>query len=318
MNKKLIAAAIAAAVSAPAAMADVTVYGKIHMSVDSVDMDNGSFDGQQISSRASRLGFKGSEDLGNGLKAVWKLEYALTADEPSNGLGGNARDHYLGLAGNFGTVLLAGRANSPYKNSTGKMDFFSDELGDYNGTLGFEDQRLSNAIVYISPKFSGLQFSGGVMAGEAAGTADGLADAYSMALTYNNAGIMAAIAHENMEDVGGGADKKTRAGLGYKMDAFKVAGVYETEDNAGADTDRFQISAAYTMGNNTVKAMYGQEDVDGGAESDAWGLGVDHKMSKRTKVYAQYVDSERALQLGDGNDGTGAGDGFSLGMMHSF
>jgi predicted porin len=328
MNKKLIAAAIAAAVSAPAAFADVTVYGVVHMSVDSVDVDGGGYNGQTVNSRASRLGFKGSEDLGNGLKAVWKLEYALNADEPTNGLGGSARDHYLGLAGNFGTVLLAGRVNTPYKNSTGKMDFFGDTLADYNSTLGFEDQRANNAIAYISPKFSGLMFSAALVAGENQATgADGLADGYSMAVNYDNAGISGAIAYENLEDLGG-TNEKFRVGLGYKMDAFKVAGVYENVDDVvggvSAEADLWQISAAYTMGNNTIKAMYGQTEVELGgvsADGDAWAIGVDHKMSKRTSVYALYTDSEVGLH-GESNkadyDLGDAGSGFSLGMVHKF
>jgi len=325
MNKKLIAAAIAAAVSAPAAMADVTVYGKLHVSVDSVDEDTGTYSGQAINSRDSRIGFKGSEDLGNGLKAVWKFESKIGIDQNDGITGG--RDAYLGLAGNFGTFLVAGSVSTPYKNSTAKMDFFADTIADQNNTIGTEDNRANNALVYISPKFSGLQFTGAAVSGEGAdgGAADGLADAYSVAATYNNAGISAAIAYENMEDLADGksSDSKVRVGLGYKMDAFKVAAVYESKSDiagaAGADANLWQISAAYTMGNNTLKAMYGNNDTDTAAdEKDGWAIGVDHKMSKRTQVYALYVDSEQGLR-GD-YDGTKYTDGsaFSIGMVHSF
>jgi predicted porin len=322
MNKKLIAAAIAAAVSAPAAMADVTVYGKIHMSIDSVDGDGAAYSGQAITSRASRIGFKGTEDLGNGLKAVWKYEASIATDTSSDLGNFGGRDAYLGLAGNFGTVLLAGAINTPFKNSTGPMDFFGDTLADQNSTVGTDDNRASNVIAYISPKFSGVQFSGAMIAGETAPSNDGLADAYSVALTYNNAGISAAVAYEDLDTLAGTDPKtKVRVGLGYKMDAFKVAGVYEKQSDivvAGTDATAWQISAAYTMGNNTMKAMYGSYDKDGASELNSWAVGVDHKMSKRTAVYALYADSEKKLHAESSAVVGVAGNGFSLGMMHSF
>ena len=79
MNKKILAAAVAAAMVAPAAALanDVTVYGIAHVSIDYLDSDNQGIDGFDIASRASRLGFKGTEDLANGLKAIWKMEFGV-------------------------------------------------------------------------------------------------------------------------------------------------------------------------------------------------------------------------------------------------
>lgn len=320
MNKKLIVAAMAATMAAPAAFADVTVYGKLHMSVDSVDLDNGTFKGQTVTSRASRIGFKGTEDLGNGLKAIWKAEFEMEMDNKSALT--NGRDTYVGLAGNFGSVLLGGRINTPMKNSTGKMDFFSDTLADYNATIGIQDERATNAIVYVSPKFSGLQFSAATMAGETTAN-DSLTNGYSLAATYNNAGIMAAVAYEDLSDLGK-TGEKLRVGLGYKMDAFKVAAVYEDQTDVngavGEDATLIQVQGAYTMGNNTVMAMWGQNDPSNGfTTKKSWAVGVNHKMSKRTKVYAVYTDSGRALMNYSSSVYKGAaGEGFSLGMVHSF
>ena len=107
MNKKLIAVAIAAAVAAPAAMAgDTTMYGKVHMSI------NNSNDAWYVSDHAARWGVKGSEDLGNGLKAIFKYEVSYDVDE--GGAFGSARNSYLGLAGGFGTFLV-GRHDTPAK-----------------------------------------------------------------------------------------------------------------------------------------------------------------------------------------------------------
>jgi predicted porin len=181
MSKKLIAAAIAAAFAVPAAVAaDVTTYGIAHISIDMYNGDQGGASGRQgegiaVTSRASRIGFKGSEDLGGGLKAIWKMEFQINMANDDNGGGWGAfpvngaddvvsgRNMYVGLAGGFGTFLF-GRHDTPYKISTGKLDYFADQLGDYNGnTLGFEDVRANSAIAYISPSFGGLTLAGAVV-----------------------------------------------------------------------------------------------------------------------------------------------------------
>jgi len=103
--------------------------------------------------------------------------------------------------------------------------------------------------------------------------------------------------------------------------------VYENQDT-GTTADRFQVSGAYTMGNNTIKAMYGQNDDDAKPNStDAYAIGVDHKFSKRTMVYGLYTSSELALRgESSGNNlnapntaiQNGSADGFSVGMVHKF
>ena len=84
MNKKLIAAAIAAAMVAPAAYAQATLYGKFHTSIDKNDNDSYDEDNWEVNSRASRLGVKGSEDLGGGLKAIYQLEVNVNSDGSSS------------------------------------------------------------------------------------------------------------------------------------------------------------------------------------------------------------------------------------------
>jgi len=388
MNKKLLTAAIAAVIAAPtAALAnDVTIYGVIHASVDyrtdetnfkwsladpfrqesgwsdSLSNDN-AIDGFDVASRATRIGFKGSEDLANGLKAIWKIEaqadiadrggscvssfipnstlapygqtsptvnqgtagsvasvYALRAAVRSNGVFDGfpssgkvedalwdyadavykgrpqcdsadwwtARNAYIGLAGGWGTFLV-GRHDTPYKMSTGSMDLFADTLADYNSMIGFVDIRTNSAIAYVSPSWSGLSFAGAMVApqvysssGSSEADADSLAEAYSLALTYNNYGFTAAVAYENLSDTWIKAwagvpsapidsNSKWRFGLGWTGAGFTIGGIYEMEDNLlgylssqNADATRWQVQAGYTFGNNMIKAMYGQGDFSAG------------------------------------------------------
>jgi predicted porin len=375
MNKKLITAAIAAVIAAPtAALAnDVTVYGVAHLSVDWLDSDNPGIDGFDVASRASRLGFMGTEDLANGLKAIWKMEFQVDmADYGSScpgsvtGLLGSptvcqgnfngvkqstdmftARNAYVGLAGGWGTFLV-GRHDTPMKLSTAKLDLFSDELGDYNSTLFITDIRTNSAIAYVSPNWSGFSFAAATVSPHVyynGGTvvyqgddsdSDDLAGAYSISANFNAAGFFASAAYEVLTDEWLDAwaqrpagfseeDSKWRFGLGWTGAGFTIGGVYEMQENVlgltDVDKDSWQISAGYTFGNNMVKAMYGQADFDSGRfvgvseDIDSWAIGFDHNLSKRTKVYIQYVDKDVDDPAGVvSTDVSGA----SIGMVHKF
>jgi predicted porin len=199
-----------------------------------------------------------------------------------------ARNAYVGLAGGWGTFLV-GRHDTPYKMSTGKLDLFADTLADYNIMIGFVDIRTNSAIAYVSPSWSGLSFAGAMVApqvyssnGSSTADADGLAEAYSLALTYDNAGFFASVAYENLSDTWVKAwagvpsapidsNSKWRFGLGWTGAGFTIGGLYEMEDNLlgylsdqNADATRWQIQAGYTFGNNMIKAMYGQGDFSAG------------------------------------------------------
>ena len=162
--KKILSLAIAAALVAPvAAMAEATVYGKAHMVIQNTSEDDGTdeVDVWSVDSIDSRVGVKGSEDLGGGLKAVYKFEFKVNLDDGS-GLGD--RNQYVGLAGGFGTLLL-GRHDTPLKMSQGKFDQFGDVAGDIKSVIPGED-RVDNVIAYVSPSMDGLSFVGALVAGE--------------------------------------------------------------------------------------------------------------------------------------------------------
>ncbi|WPL15460.1 Porin [Thiorhodovibrio winogradskyi] len=234
MKKKIIGLAVAAAMAAPAAaMAEAILYGKLHVSIDYADVKNAyqtpvfapngnrvrggtDFSGWGINgkgdyipgvSRANRVGVKGSEDLGNGLKAIYQVELGVSlADTNDNVTSGSdsisMRNSFVGLAGSFGTVLV-GRHDTPMKISTGKLDMFSDTMADYNGTVGFDDVRADNTIAYISPSFSGFQFMGALVApggstalGNNNVNSDELNGAWSLAGIYSNGPFYASVAYE--------------------------------------------------------------------------------------------------------------------------
>ncbi|WP_295452372.1 porin [uncultured Thiodictyon sp.] len=178
-----------------------------------------------INGPASRVGVKGSEDLGNGLKAIYQIEigvdisnanrdYSLTTGNRGGtaGVGTSVspsgfsfRNTFVGLTGDWGTVML-GRYDTPLKLSTARLDLFADTLADYNSTVGFQDIRADNTIAFISPNFSGFQLAMAAVPQNAStpillnglpdNKASNFAGAYSMAATYKNGPFYGSVAYE--------------------------------------------------------------------------------------------------------------------------
>jgi len=351
MNMKFLTAAIAAAMITPlavqAAGSGPTVYGKLHVSTDHVDYDEAARgDYWQVESRASRLGVKGSEDLGGGLKAIYKMEFEVDIADESGADNITARNQYVGLSNSMGTLLL-GRHDTPYKVVTGK-DMFSDTIADWN-KLGFtggakgivEDKRANNAIMYISPSFNGLTMSALVSPGED-NTDDGIDDFYtSLGAKYANGPLYLAAAYEETEfDGDDGAnpanDDETRWRVygSYKIGDFKLGAMYqdtESENNLkDVDAQAWQLQGTYSMGSNVLKVAYQEGEIDDdraasaaydAPEYDAFVAALEHHFSKRTYAYALYTQSDTnddAQNAASRASGSEDWDAFSLGMVHKF
>jgi len=326
MNKKIIAAAIAASFVAPAVMADVTVYGKVRQSVDFVDV--GATDEVQINDRSSRLGFKGSEDLGNGLKAIYKMEFNVKAsDDGANGdphVNGSTpitanRNQYVGLAGDFGTVLV-GRHDAPNNMAWSKNNIFGDTVADLKSGIGspLDWERIDGTVAYVSPSFSGLTVAAAIVPDETTYNptgGDGLADHYSVAAMYSNGGLYVGLGHLNLDVTGSDLDETVLA-VNYAMDAFKVGLTYEDAANGiGNDVETLQLFGTYTMGNNVLKAQWWDMDADAAnADADGWAIGLDHNFSKRTQAQLTYVDVDADASAASVSEG----DTFSIGLNHNF
>lgn len=318
MNRKLLALAVTAALAAPlAAQAAPTVYGQLNMSVDLVDWDDGTDDGQdfEVNSNSSRLGVKGEEALTNGYSAVYKIEFGVEGDVAS---GVSGRDRYLGLKNNWGTVKL-GAYDSPLKTSQGMVDQFNDMTYTDMANFVTGDNRLNNVIGYESPKIADvLNVNVAVQSGEdtAVGEDD---DGISVSVVFDSNGLYLAAAMDN--DIVDGLISDTvqdlfnaiplpypgdepfardavRLTAGYTMDALQLGAMIQTsefanENNTGfsMDEESILLSAAYTMGKNVLKGQYvmANYDLGAGAEIDSSALivGMDHNFSQMTKVFAQ-------------------------------
>lgn len=185
MKKNILAIAIASVVATPVAFANApTVYGQFNMALEDV-----SKRGNDVTHRNSRVGIKGSEDLGNGLKAIYQAEGTIGNGTNFSGNDfGFDRNTFAGLSGGFGTVVM-GRHDTPLRMIQ-PNDGFADSLVGGNNTSNFTglnsngnvvggntrlqsagnvnangigsgsgEHRLNNVLAYISPSFNGIQFA---------------------------------------------------------------------------------------------------------------------------------------------------------------
>ncbi|MFA5241489.1 MAG: porin [Sulfuricella sp.] len=360
MNKKLLALAIAAALAPAAAMADsgnVTIYGSLHMSVDS--LDDGNNRETNVSSNSSYLGFKGNEDLGNGLKAIWQLETQFGMGDTSNTSSATGtvtgtttltpisnswanRNSFLGLSGNFGTAIV-GRHDTPLKIVGRKADLFGDQIGDSRNLItvgGIGDLRPDNVIAYISPTMGG--FHGAiayVTNNDSNFTEEGSTKATSALGMYENGPVMVGLGYERHNVAGTDADpKQWRLVGGYSFGDAKMTALYQKADNLGAvdgaDRTTWGLGAAYKIGATTIKGQYYKAgDVNDASETGANMIvvGADYALSKRTTTYVAYArtnndDNTKAFSAFGGGHGDqpatfANGDnsaGLSLGLKHAF
>jgi predicted porin len=374
MNKKLITLAVAAAMAAPAAaMAEATLYGKLHVSIDYADIDNaiGPFyvdpngfptgntvvdpDGNVIQAneviyldkrgnalrsgasdfkgwgvngnswrqytgqnpllpvaqgRANRLGVKGSEDLGNGLKAIYQVEFGVnfsSADNniPSGNNGGvSMRNSFVGLAGNWGTFLV-GRHDTPLKISTGKLDLFADTMADYNGTVGFDDLRTDNTIAYISPSWGGFSLAGAVVAGGSATAIgqqnineDSIAGAYSLAAIYNNGPFFVSAAYESLDQDMFMNSATSITGKGACFNADGTFRVFPTCNYIDSAYDKWRIGLGILDWNGfTLTGIYEQQENLPSGQFPTSVAFVDAETGAVATAFGQTVEKQQLWQV---------------------
>jgi predicted porin len=338
MQKKIIALAIASALTAPAlAFAEATVYGQANLSVDMInDGMAASGKSNNLVSNYSRLGLKGSEDLGNGVSAVWQMEGLVGMDTGATTTGQLFnRNTYLGLSGaNMGT-LLAGRYDTPYKISTRKLDVFADtNAADNRNLMGAgHDVYRSNSLVYLSPSMTGFSIAAGTTFGaEGAKSGDTKGTALSLAGMYEQGPIYATLAYDSLKygNVGdltapagfaaNDTSKAWKIGGGYAMDAITVNAVIEKPKTSIAGVGSSSGTNLYLAGKfalsttDAVKLAYTKRGDTSGMTNNAkqYALGYDHNLSSNTMVYALYT------KITDNSFGAADPSTISVGMKHSF
>ena len=364
MKKSLIALAVLAASGAAMAQSSVTLYGVADVAVTHV---NGNDNWTGLSSGAnktSRLGFRGVEDLGGGLKANFVLEGGFNLDAGDGKSGGATdsgfqfkRQSTVGLAGNFGEVRL-GRELTAAFNATARYDVFGSvgiahsqlwDDGKNLNTTTFADpyhyttnQRVSNAITYVSPDFSGFKVAANYGFGEIAGeNRDGRY--FGGGLTYDNGPLSLGLGAERLNK-GDGAAMQAQAS--HDLTAWSLGGSYDlgvakllagyrqstAKDVLGLGDLKnrgYMLAVTAPVGPGLVRAAYNRYeakfDGDKGV-TDQFGLGYVYNLSKRTSVYGTYAyiknKNDNALNLTVNSSGgvksNGSQQAVQVGITHAF
>jgi|JI61114BRNA_FD_contig_91_879481_length_1074_multi_5_in_0_out_0_1 predicted porin len=345
MQKKIIALAVAALASTAAfAQTNVTIYGIADASV-SATTNLGATTGQtgfKVNSgtlSTSRIGFKGVEDLGNGLKALFTLEYGLAIDDNTGiGTGTNiARQQFVGLTGGFGTVI-AGRLQTTGLDFTvaGSALGGSAPLGATNvatGTGLINGQQLitglygrqSNAVAYVSPSFGGVV----VAYNHARVTENALTtnttDAHGdlVSVSYDNGPISAGAIYTkvtNPTTVPSDNLKEWGLRAGYDFKVVKLQATYQQAKSDDAVTyvgkdKKWVVSATVPIGAKlAVIGEYASLSADSTAANDDVKVGTlatTYAMSKRTTAYAGFVAKRSQVLNADTNT-------YAVGLRHMF
>jgi predicted porin len=291
-------------------MADATVYGKLHMSIDA--QDNGSTSGLTHSSNDSRLGFKGSEDLGNGMSTIFQVEVDLDGGSANNLEWNNSlRNTYIGVAGNWGAVIT-GKHDTPYKITGRKVELFGDTRGDFrqlSGRLGHE-ARPQNVIAYKMPTLGGFNLLAAYVIED--NVNDQKTEAFSANADWSNdmfwVGAGMTQTGEDLQlngDVGPTKQSNWRVAGQFKMAGFKVNAMYDSQETDANNIEHtgYVLGLAWGTGAHTIKGQYSAYNVkaDGGVDVDdtAYAIGYDYALSKKSTLYAIY----NAQDNDDGVDG---------------
>ena len=346
MNKKLIALAIAGAFAAPVAMAQtanpVTLYGRVHLTFENVEVKGvGESKRTRIQDQASLLGVRGTEDVGGGMKLFFQLETAFAPDQTGGAFAN--RNSGVGFQGGWGSLLM-GRWDTPYKAATGAVDPFGDVtiagITMANNDQGNFDRRSNNVVQYWSPNWGGFAFRAQYQA-EDGQTATATPQDFSYSVTFTRGPIYVYVAFAEHKDQAGstataGSDEDgLSVGGSYRFGPVKIGGNWQKYEKSGrTDKESWLANVVWTLGKNALIYQYqhSEEGAVPGAnqpDCDVNSLAWQYNFSRRTFTQVIYskVDNNQFANCGSPGSGWGslpgfgAGrdtQGFSVGLRHVF
>lgn len=308
MKRSLLVAALATlGTTAAFAQSSVTIYGRINTSLERQEAND--VKDNVVANNGSRIGFKGLEELGGGLKAGFTLEHRLDSDtgRSTNGdaFWGGAGESSLYLIGDSWGMLKAGHYTSEAYFATSDItDLLNHGTGTSADALYKYLTTDSNKVSYRTPTFGPGWVEVAVLEG-AAGSERG----YDVAsqLTFGSFGV--GLGYERGTD----EDTQFAGRLSYDGGSFIVTGYAQRYNDEQSDESQniFRVSGQYNIGAAELHAAFGtrSELETGGVvldpETKQYTIGANYNLSKRTKVYTYYnrikpdgIDAITALAVG--------------------
>ena len=338
----------------------VQIYGRLNLALEhvetSADAKGAATSATRESNYRSVLGFRGSEDLGGGLKAIFQIEGTVS---PDTGAGSPAaRDTRLGLEGKFGT-LFAGNWTTPYNGATAGLDPFYPTTAGYMSIMGNGsassadnvsdtssfDRRQQNSVHYWTPNWNGFSLRVAQGLNEESPASGAKPSLTSAAAIYDAGPLYATVAHERHHQYQGPGrnDSGTKIGAAYRFGDTRVAAVaeklrYETATGT-LERKATYLSATHQIGPHAIRfgvARAGDGEgsakekigfIKKGADTGAihYTVGYDYNLSKRTSVFAffTHLHNEKNAVVDFAINGVGAAPGATLkgtaaGLRHAF
>ena len=347
MKKSLIALAVLAASGAAMAQSSVTVYGRLDASVGSAKV---GAPGAALTSNTqmfannlttSRIGFRGTEDLGGGLSALFIIETGFAPDAPAATTLGD-RAAVVGLSGGFGTIKL-GRHDTSFDDirdlSVSSNLWDSSHLASTEtivgagangavpaslgvGQLADYGDRANNQIRYESPSFSGFTFGASYGFGEA--TKPAKSDVTAFNVRYKAGALDVGYGYQENKNISAALVDTTleynTLAAAYNFGSFRVSGGWnQAKNQTQRKSNTYSIGVNvpvnaldFSLGYSTAKAKQAGATFEKG---DAFSAGVTYSLSKRTRLYA-------ALTNGDIENAAGVKvrqrDIYAVGVTHTF
>jgi len=312
MKKKLLAAALATAFAAPAMADNVQIYGAFDVGVlVRGGSDNGVTTGEGTSTQVASgmnghngIGFRMSEDLGNGMKISGDAMFGFALDAAggnldASGAGGGFSTiySYLALSGDFGTVI-AGRAGGARAGFIKKYDPFGGfGVGNSLAVMNNGADYADNVLAWVTPEVApGLKFLGAyttnLIGQDNQVRQTTSTPLYAVAALYSNGPLDVTVAYEKLFSyslIEAGRNNHVQTiGASYDFGVVKVMGLWQhlTDLDTG-----WQVGLTAPMGEaTTLKVGYVDSELrgagTGSAECRKFAVGVNHDLSKRTRLYA--------------------------------
>ena len=291
---------------AAAAQSSVTLYGKVDLGVRKAI---GTKDKEVATGGDSRVGFRGTEDLGNGLKAIFNFEHRFFANngaiDGSQFWKGVAR---VGLEGGFGRLAIGRQQIAAFSLVQDQIDPFGADT-----VAGVRDQgmrvggitkvRVDNSVRYDFSA-SGFNASASIAEGTANG---GPKRPFSIAGNYNANGLFFGLGVENPAGLN---DRQWNVGAAYTVGPARLsAGYAKGTTEAKVDAKGFVVGLNATLGPGDLKLAYGTQKLAGVTTAQKVGLGYHYALSKRTTIYADAANDRKAARDKSAYD---------LGLKHTF
>ena len=349
MKKSLIALAVLAASGAAMAQSSVTLFGIVDAGVARISSGGVSKTGLTNSGLASsRLGFRGEEDLGGGLKAGFWLEGGLSNDS-GTGVGGGAtsggfefkRRSTISLMGGFGEIRLGRELTVGYVNSTAADVFGDNGVGASIGKNHFKDvieTRKGNGISYILPSnLGGLYGQVQYVFGEQLSNAayDKAGDYLGARLGYRNGPLDTAVGFAKGRGASSAADDADQFNIfaSYDLGVVKPFIGFNQEKNKAPTQEKYQsylLGLTAPVGPGTVRVSYNDVDKkNSGDDAQKFAIGYVYDLSKRTAIYGTYAHVKNKGNATYGVSSSTSGvhvpaaagknvNGYEFGIRHSF